>query len=599
MDDVKEEIRARLPIEDVVGRYVQLKRAGKNLKGLSPWTNEKTPSFMVSPEKGIWHDYSANKGGDIFAFLMEVEGLGFREAMEKLAGWAGVEIKKYEGDGRRAALKKRASEANELACKFFQICLVKNPKIAEYVFYRRNLNKRTVEQFRVGYAPKGGRVLVDLLKRKGFADEELKEAGLVNRFGGDLFRERMTVPLMDAMGSVIGFTARIVDDKLKDAPKYLNTNETILYTKSRHIFGLSQAKEAIRKNGFAVVVEGNMDVISSHQAGVHEAVATGGTAMTENHLKELARRTNDIRLAYDGDKAGVAAAERAIMMAGGMGISLSIISDYDGAKDPDELIQRGPELWQRAVEQAVPAMDWLLGKYEERCDMKSARGKREFSDMAVTMLGFVKDPVEYEHYEQVVAGRLGVSVEALRNKELLSAAPSDAALPGHDREPARRYAGRPLSRSNLPSQTGESQPETAPEGLESNSDTQMTRLTPMEERLVAIAVGNDGLRGGVADGDFVSGTGVELARRGFDIDKTEGNLYNVAERMRLLYEGRYADWADNELQQEIEYLRAEIKKTKIAKQKEILSKELSDAELMGDEAAVMDLLGRIDQLNRS
>ena len=239
------------------------------------------------------------------------------------------------------------------------------------------------------------------------------DAGLLNRFGGDMFRGRMMVPFVDTSG-VIGFTARVLD---KSEPKYLNTSDTLLFNKSRFVFGLTQAKEAIRKNGFVVIVEGNMDVISSHQAGVKEAVATSGTAMTEQHLKILSRLTNDIRLAYDGDEAGVRAAERAIMMAGDLGINLTVISDYQGAKDPDELIQRGAEFWQKAVEERKPAVEWLLDKYEEKVDLSSAFGKREYSDVALKLLNFVKDKVERAHYEELVARRLGVSREDLRGKE--------------------------------------------------------------------------------------------------------------------------------------------------------------------------------------
>lgn len=419
MDDAKEEIRARLPVEDVVGQYIELKRAGRSLKGRSPWGVDKTPSFMVSPEKGIWHDFSANKGGDIFSFIMEVEGISFREAMEKLAAQAGVELAKYGGGDRAVAEKKRrAKEAIELACRYYQFCLTKNKSICEYVFYKRNMNRGTVKEFRIGYAPQNGRALTEFLRKKGYKDTEMEAAGLLNRFGGDLFRGRMMVPFIDAQG-VIGFTARVID---KGEPKYLNTPETLLFNKSRFVFGLSQAKESIRQSGFVVIVEGNMDVISSHQAGVKEAVATSGTAMTELHLKNLSRLTPDVRLAYDGDAAGMKATERAIMMAGDLGVNLSVISDYHGAKDPDELIQKDPELWRAAVKNYRPAVDWLLEKFEEDVDLSSGIGKKEYSDVAMKLLRYVKDAVERKHYEKLVARKLDCSVEDLRAKKVIGAA---------------------------------------------------------------------------------------------------------------------------------------------------------------------------------
>lgn len=414
MNDAKEEIKSRLAVEDVVGQYIELKRAGRNLKGRSPWGVDKTPSFMVSPEKGIWHDFSANKGGDIFSFLMEVEGISFREALEKLAAMAGVNLAQYSGSDQATTRRKlRAREALQLAAKYYQACLVRSQTVREYVFYRRNLNRGTVAEFKIGYSPASGKALLAVLTKRGFSAQELADAGLLNRFGGDLFKDRMMVPFIDTNGQVIGFTARVLD---KSEPKYLNTPETLLFNKSRFIFGLYHAKEAIRRSGYVVIVEGNMDVISSHQAGVKEAVATSGTAMTEQHLKSLARLTTDIRLAYDGDAAGIKATERAIMLAGDLGIRLSVVSNYHGAKDPDELIQKDPSLWRQAVEERVPAVDWLLDKYEESLDLSLAPDKKTYSDIALRLISFVKDEVERASYEEKVAKKLGIETAILREK---------------------------------------------------------------------------------------------------------------------------------------------------------------------------------------
>ena len=416
MNDAKEEIRARLPIEDVVGQYIELKRAGRTLKGRSPWGVDKTPSFMVSPDKGIWHDFSANKGGDIFSFVMEVEGISFREALEKLASQAGVELGRYSGGDLKITKEKaRAKAALELATKYYQFCLTKNKSVCDYVFYKRNLNRTTIKEFRIGYAPKTGHALINFLKKKSFKDSEIRAAGLLNQYGGDLFRGRMIIPFIDPNGAVIGYTARVLD---KSEPKYLNTPETLLFNKSRFIFGFYQAKESIRRTNYVIIVEGNMDVISSHQAGVKQAVATSGTAMTEQHLKALSRLTSDVRLAYDGDDAGIAATERAINLAGNLGINLSVISDYHGAKDPDELIQKGKNLWQKAVDNPKPAVDWLLDKYEEKLNLTSAQGKKEYSDVAMRLISYLSDPVVVKHYEQLVASRLDVSIDDLKNKKL-------------------------------------------------------------------------------------------------------------------------------------------------------------------------------------
>lgn len=417
MQDAKEEIRAKLNIEDVVSEYVQLKRAGRNFKGLSPFTGERTPSFYVSPDKNIWHDFSSNKGGDVFSFIMEVEGVDFRGAMDILAQRAGVDLSAYSSKGAQeiAKKKRRYLEAHDLAAHYYQQSLVKNQHALEYVFKKRKLSKEIVQDFRIGYAPTSGDALVSFLNKKGFTGQELSQAGLTNRFGGDLFRGRMMVPLMDASGQVIGFTARIIADD-PNAPKYLNTPQTPLYDKGRHVFGLSQAKEAIRRNDYAVIVEGNLDVVSSHQAGIHQVVATAGTAMTEHHLKALVRLSPHARLAFDADAAGVAATERAIPIAQTVGSELTIITLPDGLKDPDEVIQKDPALWQQAIDSAVPAVDWILEQYSKREDLSTAAGKRTFTTAALKVVRAFNDPVEQEHYVQKISTFTDSSIEALKDK---------------------------------------------------------------------------------------------------------------------------------------------------------------------------------------
>ena len=419
MQDAKEEVRARLNIEDVVGEYVQLKRAGRNFKGLSPFTSERTPSFTVSPDKHIWHDFSSGKGGDVFSFVMEVEGLDFRAALELLARKAGVDLAQYDTKqaGDIAKKKRRLLEATELATRYYQQSLLRNQHALDYVFAKRNLSKEIVQTFRIGYAPNEGEALVNALRKKRFTKKELSDAGLTNRYGGDIFRGRMTVPLMDASGQVIGFTGRILADE-PNAPKYLNTPQTLLYDKSRHVFGLSQAKEAIRKLDEAVIVEGNLDVISSHQAGVLKVVASAGTAMTEWHLKALSRLSHTVKLAFDGDKAGLAATERAIPIAQAVGVKLLIVSLPDSAKDPDELIQQGVDGWQKVITAAEPVIEWVLRQYSAREDMKSAEGKRSFTSASLMVVKKLGDVVEAEHYLKTIAAMTDTSFETIQQKYL-------------------------------------------------------------------------------------------------------------------------------------------------------------------------------------
>jgi DNA primase len=417
--DAVEEIKARLSIEDVVSQYVELKRSGRNFKALSPFTNEKTASLMVSPEKQIWHDFSSGKGGDMFSFVMEVEGLDFKAALEQLARQAGVDLEQFRGrqSGTGSKQKERLLAALELAAKFYQLHLSKSKPTLEYVIKQRQFTKPTILTFRLGYAPRQDKALTTFLLKKGFSQAELKQSGLsTQRRGGlsDMFRGRLMVPLMDQSGRVVGFTARQLDDD-PNAPKYINTPASPVYDKSRHVFGLHLAKEAIRKQNFSVVAEGNLDVIASHQAGVTNVVATAGTAVTEYHLKTLGRFSPDVRLAFDQDRAGLAAAERAIPIAGKVDVHLSIVAVPEG-KDPDELIKKDPAAWRQVVQQPQDPVAWLTAHYRSQLDLATATGKRQLSDRILKVVQSVKDAVEREHYLAELARELGVSQEALLAK---------------------------------------------------------------------------------------------------------------------------------------------------------------------------------------
>jgi DNA primase len=418
--DAVEEVKQRLNIEDVIGEYVQLKRAGRNWKGLSPFTSERSPSFMVSPEKQIWHDFSSGKGGNVFSFVMEMEGLDFREALELLARKAGVDLEQFRGQrgSGRGKEKERLYELLEAATHFYQVQFSKNQLALTYVFKKRQFTKETALEWRLGYSPNTGGALLDFLKTKGFTEAEAQAAGLTARAyrGGtqDMFRGRLMIPLQDPQGRVIGFTARLLADDA-DAPKYINTPQTMLYDKSRHVYGLHLAKEAIRKNKYAVVAEGNLDVIASHQVDTRQVVATAGTALTEPHLKALSRFNPDIRLCFDADRAGINATERAIPIASKVGVNLSVISIPSG-KDPDELIKQDPAIWKGIIEKPQYALDWLIQRYQKELDITSAQGKRQFTNIILEVVNKLDDEVEKEHYINKLSQLLQVSSQALLSK---------------------------------------------------------------------------------------------------------------------------------------------------------------------------------------
>lgn len=418
--EAKEEIRSKLNIEDVIGEYVQLKRAGRNYKGLSPFNTEKTPSFMVSPDKHIWYDFSSNRGGDVFAFVMEVEGLDFRGALELLARKAGVDLSQFKSGANKdfSQKKERLYQVLDLAAKFYQQSMIRSEKAVNYVFKKRALSKEVVQQFRIGYSPAADDTLLRALLKRGFKEQDLRDAGLVVTRRGrpsDMFRGRMMVPLADRQGRIVGFTARLIDDQ-PNAPKYINTPQTMLYDKGRQVFGLHLAKEAIRRAGYVVIVEGNLDVVSSHQAGIGQVVAAAGTALTEDHLRSLSRLANDIRLSFDRDKAGIAATERAIGIASKLGLQLSIITTPDGYKDPDEVIQADPQLWLKAIQQPQDAVEWLLDDYATRYDLSTAAGKKQTTSKALELVSLLDDPVSKEHYLRLIGKRVDTSLGSLEKK---------------------------------------------------------------------------------------------------------------------------------------------------------------------------------------
>lgn len=572
MNDAKEEVRARLNIEDVISEYVQLKRAGRNLKGLSPFTDERTPSFMVSPEKQIWHDFSSGKGGDIFTFVMLVEGMDFRQALDHLARKAGVDLSLFShGNGRTAKRRARAREALKLAANFYQQNLVKNSAALKYAVKKRRLNRQTIGDFVIGYAPDQGDALTKALEKRGFSRRELADAGLVNRFGGDLFRGRMMVALSDSSGEVVGFTGRIIRDDPR-APKYLNTPQTLLFDKSRHIFGLYQAKEAIRKSDAAVIVEGNLDVVSSHQAGVKNVVATAGTAMTLQHLKALSRLAGRIRLAFDGDRAGVSATERAINLAQEIGVELEVVSLPDDVKDPDELIQKDAALWQAAVERAQPAVDWVIARHAEMEDLATAEGKRRFSTTALRIVRSLKDPVEQEHYLAVISKKTGASITALKAK-----------LAGE------KTVNQQLRKTKIDKEN--------PHPVQDETEDMLAGLAASEKTvrrwLAAISgemLENDNARQLI--GYLRENLDIDLS----NIPKALQKIEQYVKIVQLKSESRYANWEQKSLDEEMARLVRQITIKHRENQKNQLLTQLREAEAAGDEVLSQRLRQNLNQL---
>jgi DNA primase len=576
--DAREEVKARLSIEDVIAEYVPLKRTGRNWKGLSPFSNEKTASFVVSPEKQIWKDFSSGKGGSMFDFVMEVEGLDFKGALELLARKAGVDLEQYRSSPRQnGPEKERLYALLDASAKFYQVQFSKQQKAYEYVFKKRRFSKQTALDWRLGYAPNTGMALHNFAKSKGFSEAEIKQAGLSARsYDGksqDMFRGRLMIPLQDAQARVIGFTARLLEGDDSQGPKYINTPQTVLYDKSRHIYGLHLAKESIRKTKFVVIVEGNLDVISSHQAGVRQVVATAGTALTEPNLKALSRFTGDIRLCFDADSAGVAATERAIPLASRVKVSLSII-DLPSGKDPDELIQQDPSLWEAAITKHHYALDWLMTRYQSLLDLNSAQGKREFSDILLPVVRGLADDVERDHYLSTIAEQLHVSQSALGQKfEKVASATS----------PQRRRTIK-VSPAKL--------------------DVIAVEKQKVQDRFLALVLMRPTLREFlelVTDDMLYTEEGralLEFLKKNPDFKGTDaGTVQNLADYVKieaLLYEELYQGLELNELHEESARLQAELVTKFIKTQKQLLSERQRDAI---DESALRELQEQDRQYN--
>lgn len=427
----KEEIRHRLPVEEVVGEYLELKPAGgASLKTCCPFHGEKTPSFYVSKEKQIWHCFGCDKGGDIFAFVMEMEGVDFPEALRLLAAKAGVEIPRYES--KQSNERSRLVEMNELARKFYEKVYLDSEKAMKARDYlaSRGIDESLRESFGLGYAPDAWDTLVNALGKRGFSDQELVLAGLaLKRKQGsgviDRFRDRVMVPLLDAHGNTVGFTGRVlpgVDDKA--GPKYMNSPETAVYRKGELLYGLSKAKQAIKREKSVIIVEGNLDVIASHKAGVEHVVASSGTALTEAQIRLLQRYTNHLVFCFDQDAAGFQAALRGIHLATELGCDVKVLLiPSDAGKDPDEVVQKNPELWKRIVESPTAIMEYYFTHATRGKDLSSVDVKREVGAFLLEEIGRLQDPIEQEHWIVKLGGILRTEPDVLRRMVKTGAKP--------------------------------------------------------------------------------------------------------------------------------------------------------------------------------
>jgi len=422
MSDV-DEVKSRLNIVDIINASVPLKKAGRNFKGLCPFHNEKTPSFMVSPDRQTFHCFGCGKGGSVIDFVMEYEHTDFLEALETLAEKAGVKLERRNIDTPESKIRNQLYEVNHLASEYYHYILTNHTlgeKARQYL-KNRGVSEKTIKTFMLGYSPNGWESLKKYLNMKGYDNTVLSTAGLTvpsQRGGYDRFRGRVMFTLKDHRGNVAGFSGRLLDSDTKDLPagrqeaKYINTSETPIYNKSQMLFGLDIVKNNILKSGEAIIMEGEFDVITSYQAGISNAVAIKGSALTEGHVRLMRRFTEKLLFALDSDAAGDAASRRGFEIAEKAGMEIKVVLMPSG-KDPDEAIREDATEFKKAIKKAVPIYDFYLKSAVSRFDVDTASGKKKITEEIFPILSGIDNPVVRAHYIRKTAESLEVPEQAV------------------------------------------------------------------------------------------------------------------------------------------------------------------------------------------
>lgn len=419
-----DEIKNRLDVVEVIGGYIKLKKAGKDYKAHCPFHKEKNPSFFVSPSKQIWHCFSCQSGGDIFSFVEKIEGVEFADALRILAQKAGVPLKREDPQLRsqRTVLYEICNEAGE----FFQKELMKNKPVLDYLV-KRGLKSETIKNFKVGFAPESWDSLLKHLTELGYKTEDIEKAGFVikkeeiqNSRYYDRFRKRIMFPIFDLSGQVAGFSGRIFGSEDEKTAKYVNTPDTLIYNKSRIVYGLDKAKTEIRKKNECIIVEGQFDLIMAHQSGTQNAIATSGSALTFDHLQILKRYAENLVFSFDADTGGEGATKRAIAPAQQLEFNVKVAtwSPSEDGKDPAEIIKSDPQKWEKILESAKPIMEFYFDNAFSKYSEMTVENKREIAKELLYPIKNLSNVIEQAHWLQLLASKLKIEekklVEALQ-----------------------------------------------------------------------------------------------------------------------------------------------------------------------------------------
>ena len=448
-DEIIEEVRQNNDIVDIISQYVHLTRKGRNYFGLCPFHSEKSPSFSVSPDRQIFHCFGCGVGGNVYTFLMKIEGITFKEALEQLAERANIQLPKLENnaDTAREELKAKVYKVNEFTAEFYHQNLYKpTSKIGQEYVKKRKMNKETLEAYRIGFSGKFDE-LYKALKAQGFGEKEILESGLVNKNDNgtyiDRYRNRLMFPICDVRGKVIAFGGRILDDsKIKDSkfpqPKYINSPENVVYSKGRHLFGLNVAKKDSAKK--LLIVEGYMDVISLHQRGVTNVVGALGTALTEQQGWLLRKSTEQVILGFDADGAGQTAIARSMEILQKMGCDMRVLQ-IEGAKDPDEYIVKfGEGRFRLAMDNAISLVEFKVKNLKKDLNLENTGDKIKFLNEIAKILSKVENTMEREIYIEKIAQGYNISKEAIYaevNKLIYNNTKKDKVLQSREIKPVR------------------------------------------------------------------------------------------------------------------------------------------------------------------
>lgn len=414
MNSQVEEVKNKTDIVSLISEYIEVKKSGRNYKANCPFHGEKTPSFMITPELQMYKCFGCGKSGDVFTFLEEHEGMEFGEALKYLADKVGVKLESFKNN--ESSEREKILDINKSVLNFYTYVLNSHPqgkKAMDYLTKDRGLSVETIKNFKIGYSPDSyDAVHKYLIDKKKFIQSDIEKAGLFVGRGIDRFKGRVTFPLSDHRGNIIGFAGRILPWARQDMAKYINSPETPVYHKSKVLFGLDVTKSNIRDSKFAIIVEGELDMISSYQAGIKNVIAIKGSALTEDQIKLIGRFCQKIVLCLDSDFAGNEAARRGAIMAINLGFEVKV-AQIKGYKDPDEAARSNPEAYKKAVENAIGIWDFLIEQVFSKYDTGSGEGKAAISREVIPLLLMINDKIVQSFYVEKVARRLSVPIEAV------------------------------------------------------------------------------------------------------------------------------------------------------------------------------------------